>query len=714
MMNLEGFLFPLEWVKAALVLALICIWMVITLFAYLNRHTKRPYFNLWIAAWIFYSVYLAAAIGLQESPDTPILILARRACIGVSALFMFWGSFHLTYRPRSNRELAFATVMLILWSAVAVYLVRDPFWMTMPVFALLGTAGIYTGGAYLSRRSHYTGATILGIGFLCWGLHLLAFPLLEKSPLLMTIGYLASAVLALMIAIGMVVEQEVTVAEKNYRVLFDSASEGIFLVDIWTLRILEANSAALRFTKYAASDLVGHSFLDICPSLRPGGANAGDHQKMFAAVFRPFSEFPVQQADGTQVLCEGETAVVEWQQRLVLQVNVREIGERKKVGQQLRRAEKLSALGQLVAGVAHELNNPLAVVMGSAQLLATRDSLDDKTRKDIARIQRESERATNIVRDLLAFARPSEPQKVGVDINRLVAGLIESREAELLAADIRVEKRLAASPLKTMADISQVEQVLINLITNAIHALADRPWPRRLTVTTENAINFIRISVADNGPGIAQQIVGKIFDPFFTTKPSGKGTGLGLTISSTIVKEHRGKIWVETEPGCGAKFFVELPILPCDTEALSPQPASDPSVLDSATGDHRLLIVDDEPGIVEVLEEVLRASGYTVETASNGMHAIQRLSAGCYDLIITDMRMPDMDGEKLYQTVRTTMPALANRIVFLTGDTVSPHTRLFLESTGNRWVSKPFHIKDILQVVQDVLPQVSAPVSAAT
>ena len=145
--------------------------MVLALFAYLNYRTRRPYFSLWIVAWIFYAVYLAAALGLQESPNAPFLVMMRRSCIGLSALFMFWGSFYLTGQPRSMRELKFGTVMIVIWSAVAAFLVRDRFWITMPVFALLAAAGIYTGLAYFLRRKTYHGATILTLGFSLWGLH---------------------------------------------------------------------------------------------------------------------------------------------------------------------------------------------------------------------------------------------------------------------------------------------------------------------------------------------------------------------------------------------------------------------------------------------------------------------------------------------------------------------------------------------------------------
>ncbi|MGD1019627.1 MAG: ATP-binding protein [Verrucomicrobiia bacterium] len=707
-----GFTIPVEWTNAVLILALMSIGMVLALFAYLNHRTKRPCFSLWIVSWTAYAGYLAAAIGLQESPEFPVLVMMRRCCIGVSALYMFYGSFYLAGRPRTLRELHFATGMLVIWSAVAAFEVRDRFWITMPVFALLAAAGIYTGVAYLFRRKTYHGATILGIGFLLWGAHLIAFPYAEDSQLLTTLGYFLTAVLTIMIVIGMIVEREVTIAEECYRILFDSASDAIFVIDLTQYRVMEANTSALRLTKRSVLDVVGQPFVELCPSLQTVATTAVrmDGIKLFNAVFRPFNEVPIVRGDGTTVNCEGDATLVQWRQRPALQVSLVDVSERKKVGEQLRRAEKLSALGQLIAGVAHELNNPLAVVIGYAQLLAEKRGLDKETVDDIHRIHHESERASRIVRDLLSFARPSEPQKKAVDINRLVASVLETQEANLQAAGIQLEQRLAGDLPATMADPNQIEQILVNLVGNAIHALSGRPDPRVLTIRTEEAGNYIRMIVADNGSGIPPEIIGQIFDPFFTTKPLGKGTGLGLTISNTIVQEHRGRIQVENQPAGGAKFTVELPVIEC---AVAPPadrlpPEIEPPAAESSR--RTVLIVDDEPNVLALLKMVMTRNGYEVVTASNGQQALERVTARSYDLILSDMRMPGMDGRKFFETVKKRNPALAHRIVFVTGDTVSPDTQAFFEETGNRWLSKPFNIAQVVDTVNEVLEKEAVPV----
>jgi two-component system NtrC family sensor kinase len=224
-----------------------------------------------------------------------------------------------------------------------------------------------------------------------------------------------------------------------------------------------------------------------------------------------------------------------------------------------------------------------------------------------------------------------------------------------------------------------------------------------IEVTTEMRGDTIRIVVADSGPGIPLEILGRIFDPFFTTKGPGKGTGLGLSICYSIMEEHKGKIWVESEVGKGARFIAELPVVNCQDSAGEGDSTGNERELDPEAPQRRLLIVDDEPGIVDVLQEVLGNNGYRIETASNGAKALNCIASQEYDLIISDLCMPEMSGEKLHAAIREHYPHLLNRIIFLTGDTVSPGSRSFLEQTGARWLSKPFNIAEVERVVRSYL-----------
>lgn len=514
-------LFPREWVNAALMFALMSTWAVIALFIYMNRTSRKPHFSLWTVAWMFYAVYLAASIGLEQSPDSSFLVMVQRASIGVGALFMFWGSFQLTGQPRDARELKMASLMMVVWSCVAAYVVRDRLWITVPVFVLLAGAGAYTGALYLLRRKRYRGGSVLGAGFMSWGLLLLAFPLFDRSTTLMTIGYFASAILSVVIAMGMIVEQEVSLSEQNYRVLFDWASDSIFLLDLKTLHVIDANWSAQRLADRNLAKLQGMDFLELCPDLRKEENGTLDCAKMFAAMYRQSTEFRLLRPNRTWVQCEGTANVAHSHKRPVLQISVREVTERKKVELQLRQAEKLSAMGRLMAGVAHELNNPLAVVMGYSELLMRQENIDGKVKGDLKTIFRESERAGKIVGELLKFVRPCEPMKVAADINRLVANVLEARESFFKAAGVQLAKSLAPQLSKTKADPDQIEQIVTNLVTNATHAMAEHKGTRVLKVATEEDGLFVRITVADTGPGIPKEILPRIFEPFFSTKSLG-------------------------------------------------------------------------------------------------------------------------------------------------------------------------------------------------
>jgi PAS domain S-box-containing protein len=696
---------PTEWEKAAWVLALFGSWIALAANAYLARSTKRDHYVLWARGWALYSFFLATSIAPDGPPISALLSALGTTAAGAAALSILWGALQITSLRRPLRERVLSVVLVALWSFIAAYLYGDAGWSTAPVFMLLGGAGVYAGLQYRHEGVNRSALNWLAGGFMLWSLLLLSFPFLSFSPIIRVSTYLGVALVTIAVGVGMVIEEHSKLSEQKYRGVLDSATAAIFVVDMWTLRVLDANKAAQRLTKRDGVDLLKSGILDLCPDLRKEGDNQLDHRSMINAVFRPYNEFHFVRADGSLVLCEGDATIVQWHQRPVLQINVRELDKEKDIGQVMRRAEKLSSLGQLIAGVAHEINNPLAVVVGYAQIMAKQSSVDDRAKKHIDKILHEAERASKIVRDLLTFARPCQPQMATADINQLVTNVLEIREAELRAAHVQLEKRLAPNLPQTKADLIQIEQVLTNLITNAMHAMAAQKGERKLTLSTEETGFFIRITVADNGPGIPSEIVGKIFDPFFTTKAPGKGTGLGLSISNTILQEHRGKIWVQSEVGKGARFFVELPVVQCEAEAAAPKPADGKPATAADNMNHRLLIVDDEPGIVEVLNEVLTAKGYRVETAASGVEAMSRVSDGRYDLIISDLCMPEMDGQKFYETVRDLDPRLANRMIFVTGDTVSPKSRKFLESTGKRWLSKPFNIGDVERMVGTLLTQ---------
>jgi two-component system NtrC family sensor kinase len=363
--------------------------------------------------------------------------------------------------------------------------------------------------------------------------------------------------------------------------------------------------------------------------------------------------------------------------------------------------EKLASMGSLLASVAHELNNPLAVVRMQVDLLdeeAANTPLSDRTRE----LQQATEHCMRIVRNFLTLARQNPPQRSAVQFNTIVEEALELLAHALRLDNITVLTRLSHELPLCEADPVQMHQVVINLLVNAQQALRDSTPPRQITITTafDQTQNRLVCEFADTGPGIPAVIQQRIFEPFFTTKPLGVGTGIGLSLCRTIVESHGGTIDVTSQTGQGAVFRIELPLgsqLPLAGEP-SPAPALAPSASAST-----IFVVDDEPGIRRALAHLLRREGHTVDTAMDGRQALHMLQEQQYDLVLCDLRMPELDGPGLYRQIATSQPHYRQRFVFLTGDTLSPETEAFLKQSGAPRLVKPFSAAEGRQVVRQAL-----------
>lgn len=367
----------------------------------------------------------------------------------------------------------------------------------------------------------------------------------------------------------------------------------------------------------------------------------------------------------------------------------------------MRQSERLSALGSLLAGVAHELNNPLSIVVAHATLLEDMAGSDPALAARTQKIRSAADRCARIVQTFLGLARRRPPERKPLRVAEAVEAAFDLVGYTLRSAGVKVTRDLPADLPRISADADQLVQVMINLLTNAHQALLTREHPRLLAISGRAAEEGgIVLTVADNGPGVPAAVRERVFDPFFTTKPEGVGTGVGLSLCRSIVTAHGGAIALEETPGGGATIRIVLPPGPLAPEGAADQ-AERPALVTRRL--RSALVVDDEPEVGAVLAEILRADGMLVDTASDGAGAQAVLAERDVDLIITDLRMPGVDGMALHRWLADTRPELAKRVVFVTGDRISTAIDIALRDTGRPVLAKPFTPADVRRVVREVV-----------
>ena len=368
---------------------------------------------------------------------------------------------------------------------------------------------------------------------------------------------------------------------------------------------------------------------------------------------------------------------------------------------QLIQADKLKALGTLLSGMAHELNNPLSTIQLSLQLMK-RATLTDALRKRLDVMEEECDRASRIIRDLLVFARRKPPERRRTDVGEVIRATLALQAPQFDLSKVRVTSELSPTPA-ILADAHQLQQVLLNLFTNATHAMKTHSGGGMLSVRSLRQSNEVVIQVEDDGPGIPAQHLGRIFDPFFTTKVAGEGTGLGLSLSIGIIEAHGGRMAAENLPGRGARFTLRLPIGEGEGTETVPV-AVVPTMSADAARSLNVLLIDDEAHLRRVLSEVLVSLGHRVDEVSDGATAMQKLEGGDYDLVLLDLRLPDIDGRVIWQWINEKYAGLVRRVAFMTGDTMSEDTQHFLEETGRPVLSKPLSIARVRAVIDEVAP----------
>jgi two-component system NtrC family sensor kinase len=508
---------------------------------------------------------------------------------------------------------------------------------------------------------------------------------------------------------------EISQAKREWENTFNAAADMIAVMDT-ECRILRVNQALAAHLRTEPAALIGQrcdEVFDGCGSRSGEGAFA-----RCVESGRPVTEEREMRKTG-QVWLQTHSPFVDARGRLIGVVQVsKDVTAQRQLQQQLNHTEKMAAMGRLISGVAHELNNPLTAVFGNAQLLML-GATDDVTRQRAEVLISETERAAKIVRNLLTFARPYKPERRPILLDQLIEETLSQRAYDLNVHNITVVRGQAPEAPPVLADPHQIQQVLLNLLINAEQAVSNRAGGEIHVISSvDPAQEWIKVAIADNGPGIAAEILGRIFEPFFTTRQAGKGTGLGLAICYAILREHGGRIRGANRPEGGARFEFELPVHTgaASVPAASPTP---PPTVPPAPGTlapgKRILVVDDEEAIVRIVAGALAMVGHQVEVAQDGRVAVQKLTAGDFDLVLMDMKLPEFDGERIYEDVIRRKP-VPPQVVIMTGDTVNQQTRRFLERTGLRCVEKPFKLEDIWDCVREAehgAPRPSDPSASA-
>jgi len=509
-------------------------------------------------------------------------------------------------------------------------------------------------------------------------------------------------------------------SEERYRRLFEESPQP-YLVESPRGVVLDANRAAQRLLGGTREELVG---LGVRRITEMDDAEAARRTAVIAREGRATFVGTGIRLDGSRFPESAEVAAVEIDGEPRLLVLLRDLTESKRLEEELVRAQKMEAIGMLVAGVAHELNNPLSAIVAFSDLIRRDMRLPEDLRSDAEMLVAEAARTRRIVSNLLDFARQRPPERHPTSLRALIGTVVDLQSYSLKDGRIAIEVDLPDDLPPVELDRSQLQQVLVNLTLNAVQALrADSGTGRviiRGRLVPGSNPPLVRIEVEDDGPGVPPADRDRLFLPFFTTKAQGEGTGLGLPVSYGIVAGHGGHLWhEEPEGGRGARFVVEMPVRAGTREPgeapdlVSPDavhaPGGDPGAGadDPAMGGedrhHRVLVLDDEPAIRAFLVKALRAQGIEPVPAQSGPEALDLARGTRFDAILCDHRMAGMTGPAVFEALERDDPALARRFVFMTGDVLNPELRTFAAQRGIALLAKPFDLATVAETVREVL-----------
>jgi signal transduction histidine kinase len=618
--------FSEQYLRAALMVSLLSVWMLVGLFYYLNQYTKRDYFTVWTAAWLFYALWLTLGLKFEDTSPESITFKLKQCCVAISAVFLLWGSLRFLKIPVRQTLFGLFMLFLLTWTFAGQYLISEALdikarilEMQLPVFILLGLSSVFAGVCFfrLRKKMPFVGAGMLATGFFLWGLYLASYPLSQQDEHLSSAGFFVAAVLQLFIAVSMIVLVLEEIRYNNEQTI--------------------AEITAVRSEKEALQVKV-LTTEEQCRSLYDR----------------------VRVTDGVQKAYE----------------------ELRRTQQVVVQQERLRALGQMASGVTHDVNNALSPIVAYSELLLTSlPDLSEASKHYLQIIKQAGEDISHIVARMREFYRrrsDSEPL-VQVDINQIIYEVIEltrPRWRDISQREgifIQIQHELEPQLPSLSSDPSEFREALINLVFNAVDALPQGGIinfvTRSIKVPISEKIGAferrLQVEVKDNGTGMDEKVRQRCLEPFFSTKFHHGGTGLGLAMVYGMVQRHDGNIEIDSSPGRGTCIRLTFPIQEKILQAVHdtlPQDKQERSL--------HLLCIDDNEPIRELLGDCLTKYNHRVITASSGEQGIElfraaRLKNQPFEVIITDLGMPKMDGHQLARIIKTESPHTP--IIMMTG-----------------------------------------------
>jgi signal transduction histidine kinase/ActR/RegA family two-component response regulator len=620
-MKLEdmGLVFTQDYLRAALLVSLLSVWVLVGLFFYLNRYTRREYFTIWTAAWLFYALWLTLSLRVAEPATGSIIFAIKQCCVSVSAVFLLWGSLRFLGLPVRQQLLGGFMLFLIVWTFVSPQAISNVLQVELPVFILLGLSSLFAGVCFfrLRKQKAFVGAGMLSLGFFLWGLYLGSYPFSQQYGNLYSAGFFVAAVLQLFIAVSMIV---LVLEEVRYNA-----------------DLVRAEIEAVRLEKEALQVKV-ITAKEECRSLY-------DRVRLTEGTQKAYDE-----------LRRTQQAVVQ--------------------------QERLRALGQMASGVAHDINNALSPITAYSELLlSTLPDLADAPRQRLQRISQAAEDVAQIVTRMREFYRRDlDPDQLGrVNANKAIEEVIELTRprwrdlAQRQGISIHVKFELEPELPVLVCHASELREALTNVIFNAADALSQggvitlvtraitRPDPQG----NGDAQQDLVIEVKDNGIGMEEKVRQHCLEPFFSTKHKTGGTGLGLAMVYGMVKRHDGSIEIDSAPNKGTCVRLIFPIRERATAAIRPQ-AAHPEPVRSL----RILCIDDEPELRQLMHDVLEVHHHKVTVAPSGKEGLEMFRSSLlgqepFEIVITDLGMPDMDGHHVARAIKAESPRTP--VIMLTG-----------------------------------------------